>query len=700
MILLTLSRGKGEETVRLQLPASPAEIGETFAFLDRISLDTTATAILDVSSNVPVLYRCLYDVDVEDSEQFQKLQKLAERTEALSPAKAAIFSGALDAECVWNLEGALTVADRLDEYMLVNNVSSDSELGIYLVNKGITPFPDRFKPYINYARVGAEYREKHGGEYSSGNYVQKKTPELLENERLDGVFRIWMENPCPVRVQSETAQITLPATFEQLESARQLLGVDSLNMAKLTRVEALRPYLGEYLPLQGMDLRLEQLDELAENIRIMDQEDGALLKYLSVLEVEQPATLQEALRFSIELDDYERVPDDPEEYGKQVLERIGADEELISSFCKNELTCIHYNGLTHAMIGWNANLYDLNLFAQRLASLTEEQKKGMDALLKIKQNHRVAPIPLNQLINLTYNTDICCFAPRVSNHEELGAFLYANEMLSNEAMALLDTTEEGSGFQERLLELLGEQHQEDHGGVFTDFGYAELGGEIKDIYVCQSNETACFHRSDAPVVLEVRKGFFNDPSYDNDKTAVLNLPAADAGIWRAVEKVDAASVDECAFRCVDCLIPFLRDAINNAIDDEDGIEQADEFAKRLAQIEREWPESDMVKYKALLSVVDHPSLQDATRLMGEIDQYELRPEVAQTWGYAEMMFREKYSALPEELFQTPQAAQIGQKMLDDRLGVITEYGLIRRKDGQPFPVFQPEQEIGQGLEMM
>ena len=84
-------RRKGKETVRLQLPASPAEIGEAFASLDRISLDTTATAILDVSSNVPVLYRCLYDVDVEDSEQFQKLQKLAERTEALSPAKAAIF---------------------------------------------------------------------------------------------------------------------------------------------------------------------------------------------------------------------------------------------------------------------------------------------------------------------------------------------------------------------------------------------------------------------------------------------------------------------------------------------------------------------------------------------------------------------------------------------------------------------------------
>lgn len=168
MILLTLSRGKGEETVRLQLPASPAEIGETFAFLDRISLDTTATAILDVSSNVPVLYRCLYDVDVEDSEQFQKLQKLAERTEALSPAKAAIFSGALDAECVWNLEGALTVADRLDEYMLVNNVSSDSELGIYADKQELEESIIR----RHYGTIVMDSEQPQGGGTSAGGMAQ------------------------------------------------------------------------------------------------------------------------------------------------------------------------------------------------------------------------------------------------------------------------------------------------------------------------------------------------------------------------------------------------------------------------------------------------------------------------------------------------------------------------------------------------
>lgn len=255
--------------------------------------------------------------------------------------------------------------------------------------------------------------------------------------------------------------------------------------------------------------------------------------------------------------------------------------------CKNELTGIHCKGLQRGMIGENVNLYDLNLFAQRLAILTEDQRPGMEALLKMEQEHHSGPVPLERLINLTYNTDACCFAPQVFNHEELGEFLYASEMLSDAAMALLDTTEENSGFRERLLELLGEQHQEDHGGVFTDCGYVELGSEIKPVYVYRPGEVAYFHRSGAPVVLEVSKGFFNDPQYDNDKTAVLDLPAVDAGIWRAVGAVDAVSTKECAFHCIDCLIPSLRDVINDTLED-DGLEEVNDFARQLAKQERIW----------------------------------------------------------------------------------------------------------------
>ena len=250
--------------------------------------------------------------------------------------------------------------------------------------------------------------------------------------------------------------------------------------------------------------------------------------------------------------------------------------------------------------------------------------------------------------------------------------------------------EEDSSFRERLLELLGEQHQEEHSGVFTSRGYAEPGSDFKEVY--RKGEMFCFARPSAPVVLEVRKGFFDDPSYDNDKTTILNLPASDADIWRAVGEVDAASLDECAFRCIDCEIPSLRDAVDDAIEQEGGIGMASEFATNLAQKKQSWHEADWVKYKALLSVAGHPHLQDAIQLMHGLDAYELRPDVAATWDYAELILREKYPDLPEELFQTGQAARVGQRMLEENHASITDYGLLRRKDSGQLPVFRKEQK--------
>lgn len=55
------------------------------------------------------------------------------------------------------------------------------------------------------------------------------------------------------------------------------------------------------------------------------------MKYLSVLSVEQPETMQDALRYAMNLDDYERITEDTYEYGQTVLRRIGADDELIDT---------------------------------------------------------------------------------------------------------------------------------------------------------------------------------------------------------------------------------------------------------------------------------------------------------------------------------------------------------------------------------
>lgn len=41
--------------------------------------------------------------------------------------------------------------------------------------------------------------------------------------------------------------------------------------------------------------------------------------------------MQDALRYAMNLDDYERITEDTYEYGQTVLRRIGADDELIDT---------------------------------------------------------------------------------------------------------------------------------------------------------------------------------------------------------------------------------------------------------------------------------------------------------------------------------------------------------------------------------
>ena len=355
--------------------------------------------------------------------------------------------------------------------------------------------------------------------------------------------------------------------------------------------------------------------------------------------------------------------------------------------CHNELTKVGYPGITPSMIGQNVDLLELNLLALRLSMLCDEERLGLDGLLRIEKEQHPGPIPLSRLINLTFNADACVLAPCGYNFQELGALLYENGMLCDEAIALLDTTEPDSDYRDRLLEVFGQKHVEDHGGVFTARGYVEPGGDFKEVY--RQGEMSPFPQAGGTVTLEVRKGFFNDPAYDNDKTAVLKLPAPDSATWDAVGKVDAASAEECAFHCVDCEIPSLREAVDASIEEEGGISQVNEFARLIAQKERIWQE-DFIKYKALLAASGSPSLQDAMELAHGMDDYELVRDVTQPWDYAELVLREKYPDLPKELFRTGQAAQIGMRMLDEGGGAITDYGLIRPKDGALLPVFGQE----------
>ena len=200
--------------------------------------------------------------------------------------------------------------------------------------QGDPRFPEAAWPHLDFAKIGAEYYAEHGGAYIYAGYVLRKQDDELVREKKSKI---------QLSLSSSQAQasVCLPATKEELDQVKSTLGINGFAEAAITKVSFSVPYMDEHIPTTGvcvMDEHIpttgvcvEDANELAWAIEGMQCEDGELLKYLSVLSVEQPGTMQEALRCAMNLDDYERIPEDTYEYGQAVLRRIGADDELIDT---------------------------------------------------------------------------------------------------------------------------------------------------------------------------------------------------------------------------------------------------------------------------------------------------------------------------------------------------------------------------------
>lgn len=84
-------------------------------------------------------------------------------------------------------------------------------------------------------------------------------------------------------------------------------------------------YLTQLIPRDC--ITVEDANELAfclEGIK----KDGEMKKYCAALEVEEPSTFSEAVNIAIDIDDYELVRDNEQDYAWNALRRMGASEEV------------------------------------------------------------------------------------------------------------------------------------------------------------------------------------------------------------------------------------------------------------------------------------------------------------------------------------------------------------------------------------
>lgn len=325
MISLHLTRGDNYEGVYLQLPTTPAEVGEAYAMLDSISRYAGETHIVDVKGSVKNLAQFIKSADLAKREDLEKLNRLAEKIGSMSASKQTLLSGALCTESINGLDDVLRVADRLEDYEIIPEVTCDRELGGYIVEHGLVmDFPEAVRPYLDYVGIGAEYYADHGGAYTMDGYVKRRDGQP-EQAPEHTVFSAYLRSHCGAK----RLLFYFPAAEEALENAKQRLQIDSFAEAEVEALDCDIPYLVDLLPTSCISV--EDINELALAVEEMKQTDGETLKYLSVLSVEQPEDFPAALRLAVDLDDYERIIEGTYEYGQSVLRRIGADDELLKT---------------------------------------------------------------------------------------------------------------------------------------------------------------------------------------------------------------------------------------------------------------------------------------------------------------------------------------------------------------------------------
>ena len=328
MIQLKLSKQGMREGVALNLPATPAEVSEACAWFDRLGIPQNEVKIVGASSPVRTLDKYIVSHgDIHREGDLDKLNILAEQLEQMDKRQKDILGGAVDSECISSLDDVLEILSHLDRYVILPNIVTNEELGRFLVDTGYKDFPEETHPYLNYAAIGMEYYTNNGGAYGPGGYVRRKAAPELEVQVQKPLITIHLYSAKLSQARAEPYRLALPALDEEMDQAAQVLGVDELSGASIVKMEIGDETLKDLIPMECVSV--EDANHLAMSIEELWQHENLYLKYLAVISVEQPQTIEDALHFTVRLDDYEFMPEDDYEYGQAVLRRHGATDEVL-----------------------------------------------------------------------------------------------------------------------------------------------------------------------------------------------------------------------------------------------------------------------------------------------------------------------------------------------------------------------------------
>ena len=327
----------------------------------------------------------------------------------------------------------------------------------------------------------------------------------------------------------------------------------------------------------------------------------------------------------------------------------------------------------------NMSIFEFNALTEQLSKLDGYQETALEGLLQMQvknhmqENSGIITVP--ELMMLAANVNRCHVLADIHTDEDLGKFYVKNgfredlDALPDSVYALLDYAK------------IGKQMRESEAGVFTPHGYV-----VRTEVLEQLPE----HEPQREISYMIRLTLMN---HENEqKTAVLDLPATEQRLLEVQEELDAPEWFDAQFTGCDAIAPQL----NTLLTDVEDLPRINELAQSLQELKAS---GLLTKFKAVVSATQCETLEDVFDRIEKLPQYcfetKIRDKDALVRDELEFVLGGKdadliYKHLNREAYAEDVLKQYGAEL--------TPYGMVNREDFGPLNEPIPEQKQEQTQE--
>lgn len=312
---------------------------------------------------------------------------------------------------------------------------------------------------------------------------------------------------------------------------------------------------------------------------------------------------------------------------------------------------------------FSADIYRLNLFAERIENLNSSEMTAFKSLLKAKPDS-----DFEDILKMTYGLDSVMVYP-CSGCRELGETVIENEMMpefegcSDEILQLLDPEKVGQLMQKRDC------------GVFIDGYYCVTSGyEPPDINIEIGRLKSCFFR--LLVVPEDEK---------IEQAKWISLPC---------EKEDLSEVYNGICLDFQSSLPMITEEY---FSDMKLIDELNYLAQKLSELSK----TDFVKLKAVMEAENKHEIYEAFYCIRDLNEYEFDINVSDQSEFGRAyLSRNLPTNFNNSVLESMDLFDFGQGILSHNHGEVTSYGAISGRGQELYSALtvQPEQQLEDDLE--